>query len=453
MDNDFAQFTDNRTTSIITSDKTVVDLIDDTIREKTRIRENHDTKKPKTHPEVINDRYKVKRVLGEGSFGIVYLAEDLTLGRLVAIKQLFGSSVDEETHQRFFQEARIAGKLAHPNVINIYNIEQHDSGTSIIMEYVGGGNVSDLIIKHGRLDALQASRIMIGIMTGLDAAHHMEVTHRDIKGSNILVGIGNTPKIADFGVAHLPADAGGIVETDENDEGFVIGTPHYIAPELITGEKTMPRCDIYSAGCVFYEMLTGHHVHGFDNDSDWREIWDQVQNAEITSPLAYYDDIPQSIVYVVGKMLQKNPDSRYQSAIEVLRDLTYACSKIEPSDTGVMPEMLLTNSPQALLYDIIYLLLLDDIITVEERCELNKRAERLGLSESQVHDIEERVRKDCGIVTLQSLDEMSKQISSYIETNNELKLTDQQKSAIRERQVELGISDDELQVIKTELFF
>ena len=401
----------------------------------------------------VSDRYKVKRVLGQGAFGIVYLAEDLTLGRLVAIKQLFSSALeDENTLERFIQEARIASKLEHPNVVCVYNIEHQDNNVSIIMEYIGGGNVSELIEKHGRINALFAARIMIGVMSGLDAAHHMKVTHRDIKSANIMLGIGNSPKITDFGVAHLPVDAGGMI-SDSDEQKLIVGTPRYIAPELILGKGVTPRCDIYSAGCVFYEMLTGRPVHNIDAKTEWTEINDEIQNTEVISPTEYYDDIPESIIYVLDKMLMKDPVKRYQSAIEVLRDLTYACSNIKTDNLSQSTEMLFANSPQAIVYDTIYLMLLDNVITIDERIELNKRAERLGLAESQVREIEERVRADKGLVSLNSLERLRDLIIYFIQENCGKKLTEEQKEYLKEKQIEMGISDVELDVIKADLIF
>ncbi len=449
----------NRSTVIMTPteyDKT--SLIDEFKRSEVRDRDESileaiSSTKKYTIPNIISERYQVKRVLGEGAFGVVYLAEDLTLGRLVAIKQLFKSALEEEdTFDRFIQEARISSKLEHPNVVCVYNIEDDDDCVSIVMEYIGGGNVGELINKQGRIDVLSAAKIMIGVMSGLDASHHMKVCHRDIKSANIMLGIGNAPKITDFGVAHLPVDAGGIINNSE-EQKLIIGTPRYIAPELLLGKGITPQCDIYSAGCVFYEMLTGRYVHNLDTSDSWPKINSIIQNEKIISPSEYFEDIPKSILYVLERMLKKDPEERYQSAIEILRDLTFACSNMDSSDIVQAPEMLFANSPQALLYDTIYLLLLDDVITLEERQELNKRAERLGLSESQVREIEERVRTDKGLVSLESLEKLADLIVYFIQENNGEKLNEEQKTYLKEKQKEMKITDVELDVIKADLIF
>ncbi len=406
---------------------------------------------PTEQEQVIAERYLIKRVLGKGAFGKVFLAEDLKIGRLVAIKQLMGfQNSEQRVYDRFIQEARIAGRLEHPNVVSIHNIEEFENETSIIMEYVGGGNLEEMIRKHGKLAPILASRLMIGILTGLDTAHHMEVIHRDVKPANILLGIGNTPKVTDFGVAHLPVNAGGAIEGD-NEGRLIVGTPEYMAPELVKGKILTPASDIYSAGCIFFEMLTGYPPIIVGNNENFIEQLTTEPKPELQKQL---NGVPEAICQIIDKMTNEDPEERYQDAMAVIRDLTLACSKFETSQTkDHLDVMMFANSPEAILYDTVYLLLLDEVITIEERAELNKRAERLGLSEIQVREIEERVRKDHNMTPLKSLESITKLISYFFKQNNGERLSNEQKEFLKQKQVQLEVKDVEIEIIKSDILF
>ena len=230
-------------------------------------------------PKEISGRYKIRRAVGSGTFGIVYLAEDLKIGRLVAIKQLFPRNAGDSTIQkRFLLEAKIAGQLEHPNIIIVYNVEGDEQSTAIIMEYLGSGSLEDLLRREPMLEPRIAINIMLGILNGLGAAHHIMVVHRDIKPQNIIFAIGSTPKITDFGVAHLPPNAGGVEELFESERGSIIGTPLYMSPEQVLMKEVDSRTDLYSAGVILYRMLSGHTLFPYKKNTDMEEVSDFILN-------------------------------------------------------------------------------------------------------------------------------------------------------------------------------
>ncbi len=337
-------------------------------------------------------RFRLLRVLGRGGCGIVFLAEDKDLDRLVAIKQVrtTDQAVDSRQLANLHLEAKIAGRLEHPNVIIVYDIEGQAAGFSIVMEYLGGGSLGDLLAKQPRLDLRPALRIMFGVLSGLEAAHGIQVVHRDIKPQNILFGFGGIPKLADFGVASY---------FNTSQEGAqIVGTPHYMAPEQWRGEATDPRTDIYSAGSVFYEMLTGIPVIPHDFEADLEGFRDFALSREPANATAVCHDLPVKLWAILKKMLAKDPAARYSGAAAVLADLYLVAASL-PRDEFALERSLnplaggLLNSPGTVLEDILYLLLLDGVISPTERQELAVRAQRLGFSQGQVDAVERKVRK------------------------------------------------------------
>lgn len=357
-------------------------------------------------PSELADRYKIRRVLGRGSFGIVFLAEDLRLGRLVAIKQLFAAAGDNaEQRERFLQEARISGQLEHPNVIIVYNIEGTDESACIIMEYLGGGSLQDVLKRDEELSFRAAGRVMLGIFSGLQAAHGMMVVHRDIKPQNILFGVGPAPKISDFGIAHLPASAGGseVLEQSATENESVMGTPLYMSPEQVMKLDLDGRSDLYSAGVIFYQMLTGRAPIARRKGMTWDQIADEIIHSAPEPVRKYRPDCPRKLEDVAMRLLEKRRENRYENASEVIHDLMSALQKLPVKEISpeeiAMPVMFgVGNSPGSIYADIISLLLLDGVISPVEREELEIRAERLGLSPKQAKAIEKRVREERGLL-------------------------------------------------------
>jgi len=356
-------------------------------------------------PQELSERYTIRRVIGRGSFGIVFLAEDRRLGRLVAIKQLFaGSDKDPEQKERFIQEARIAGQLEHPNVIIVYNIEGTDEAACIIMEFLGGGSLLDVLKREGQLPLRAAGRVMLGILSGLQAAHGMMVVHRDIKPQNILFGVGAAPKISDFGIAHLPASAGGSEVLEQSDQAMesIMGTPLYMSPEQVMKRDLDGRSDLYSAGVIFYQMLAGRPPIARHRGMTMDEIAEEILTATPESIRKFRPECPRRLEDVAMCLLEKARDNRFPQASEVAMALLKALQKVPAKELDpeeiAMPLMYgVGNSPGTIYADIISLLLIDGVISPAERAELEVRAERLGLSPKQARSVERRVREERGL--------------------------------------------------------
>ena len=340
--------------------------------------------------------------------GIVYMAEDLKIGRIVAIKQFFkemGSSA--AFRDEFMREARLAGMLGHPNIVSIYNVEgSSDSEFCIIMEYLGGGNLQNLLDNTGRLDTCQALMILAGVLSGLDAAHHMTIIHSDIKPSNILFAVGGFPKINDFGMARSYSK---VVEKSLMEESGGAarggGTPLYMSPEQASGADYDCRSDIYSAGAVLYKMLSGEELFQFSIDTERlkRNTVKALVCSAKPKPLASFrGDVPDFIERIMLKMLAKDPEARYQNSRDALKETLKAIVKLKdlcPSAAEMLFETpcRISTSPAAILEDIVSLLLVDGSISAPERVELSKRAERLGIGSSMLSGIENGVRTKLGL--------------------------------------------------------
>jgi len=201
--------------------------------------------------------YHIVRVLGQGAFGTVYLTHDTLLDRPVAIKELTViAQTDEVAFQRFLQEARAAGGLNHPNIVTVHALKVVESNVYLVMEYLAGGSLRALLKERGPLPVEEAVRITADVCDGLAAAHAKGIVHRDVKPENILLTEDGRAKVGDFGIAHVPRDAGG---TSLTQAGFQPGTLLYMSPEQIRGQLVDERSDVYQVGALLYEMLTQQH--------------------------------------------------------------------------------------------------------------------------------------------------------------------------------------------------
>ena len=265
--------------------------------------------------QVVNERYRVLRKLGAGGMADVYLCEDLTLGRRVALKVLLSRFVgDEQFVERFRREAKAAAGLNHPNLVAIYDWGEIDGTYFIIMEYVEGETLKELVRRRDRLNGSEALDIGLGLLAAVGYAHRHGVVHRDIKAQNILLDRSGTAKVTDFGIAR--AGDSGMTEA-----GSILGTAQYLAPEQARGEVVDERSDLYSVGVVLYEMLTGKVP--FTGDSAVTVALKHV-NEMPAEPSVVVPGMPYTLNQIVMKALAKEPELRYQTAEDFARDLRAA---------------------------------------------------------------------------------------------------------------------------------
>jgi Tol biopolymer transport system component/predicted Ser/Thr protein kinase len=254
--------------------------------------------------------YKILEKLGEGGMGVVYKAHDTKLDRLVALKFLpHGITVSEEDKARFLQEARAASAVMHPNVCVIYDIAEHEDQQFIVMEYVDGKTLRQIIPVQRMRDAITYA-IQIG--EALQEAHSKGVVHRDVKTDNIMVNTKNQIKVMDFGLAKLK---GSLKLTRTSS---TVGTLAYMAPEQIQGGEVDARSDIFSFGVVLYEMLTGHLPFHGEHEA---AMMYSIVNEDPESVLRYRPDLSAELDRIIHRALEKDPEDRYQSAADMVSEL------------------------------------------------------------------------------------------------------------------------------------
>lgn len=262
---------------------------------------------------MLGGRYEILDRIGGGGMALVYKGHDILLNRLIAVKVLRQQYVhDEEFIRRFRREAQAAASLSHPNVVSIYDVGQEDETHYIVMEYVEGKTLNDLIKERAPLPVEESIRIAGQICDALDHAHHNQIIHRDIKPHNILIGKNGRVKVTDFGIARA-ADASQITQT-----GSVVGSVHYFSPEHAKGTLTGAQSDLYSLGIVLYQMLTGRLP--FLGESPISVALKHLQE-DVEEPRKVNPMIPQSVENIILKSMRKNPQERYRSAKEMLQDL------------------------------------------------------------------------------------------------------------------------------------
>ena len=290
--------------------------------------------------QMIKGRYQVMKKLGEGGMGTVYLAEQVSIGRKVALKVLHKQYArDEEFVRRFRHEARLAASLNHRNVITVYDFDQADDGSLFIaMEHVAGRSLKD-VIQEGPLDVGRAVRLGIQIAEGLGAAHRAGVIHRDIKPENVMVvGEGEEIKLMDFGIARL-RDAGSMTRLTR--AGVIMGTPAYMSPEQVEGTEVSEKTDTYAFGIVLYEMLSGGVP--FRASTPAAVLVKHMQ--EMPVPLRKLRrEIPSAVERVVMQALEKKPQRRQRDMEEVIQGL----KKAEGTLVGAeIPKTLIESRPLA----------------------------------------------------------------------------------------------------------
>jgi serine/threonine protein kinase len=256
--------------------------------------------------------YKILEKLGEGGMGVVYKAEDTKLKRDVAIKFLPRQiAASNEERERFKIEAQSAAALNHPNIATIYAIEEHADEMFIVMEYIEGRELKEIVGAYNHTPLLQIDDIIdyaTQIASGLQAAHKKGITHRDIKSSNIMITEEGQVKIMDFGLAKVGGGAG--LTRDQS----TLGTAAYMSPEQARGEEVDHRTDIWAFGVVLYEMLTGQMP--FQGDYEQAVIY-SILNEEPLSPLDHQPNLSEGLLAIIQRALQKEPEKRYQKASEI----------------------------------------------------------------------------------------------------------------------------------------
>ena len=261
-------------------------------------------------------KYEILGELGRGAMGIVYVAADPFIGRKVAIKTIRFDVISrpaerEEAQNRFMREARSAGILSHPNIVTIYDVGEDAGVTYIVMEYIEGNSLDDLIASRNRPPLEASIGLIAQIGDALDYAHGKGIVHRDIKPGNILIDREGKPHIVDFGIARLSAST--MTQTK-----MVMGTPYYMAPEQIAGKRVDHRADIFSLGTILYEILTFEKP--VPGESLTTVIY-KIMNEEPRPPRDLERSLPSGLDEIVGKSLAKDPAARYQSCRELAEDL------------------------------------------------------------------------------------------------------------------------------------
>jgi eukaryotic-like serine/threonine-protein kinase len=272
---------------------------------------------------LLYGRYEILEELGRGTSGVVYKARDPKLDRLVAMKILRPELVSLEESgvslkQRFHQEAVAAGRLTHSAIVAVHDVGEADGRPFMIMEYIEGGTLADLLIGGRPLPLADAVAIVVQVCAALDYAHRHGVVHRDIKPRNILVEDGVT-KVTDFGTAR-------ILGASHTQTGTMLGTPAYMSPEMVRGQATDPRSDLFSLGVVLYEALTG--VNPF-NAADLAAVLYRIVNTN-APPLRHHNPaLPPGLDRVLRRVLAKEPEARYATATE-LADALREGATLEP---------------------------------------------------------------------------------------------------------------------------
>ena len=253
-------------------------------------------------------KYRIVSRIGQGAMGEVFKAHDPFLNRMVAVKTISSSlGTENELRRRFLREAQSAARLNHPNIITVYDFGEEHGKIYMAMELLEGSDLKDLLGTGALTDLEPKLDVMEQICEGLAFAHSMEVVHRDLKPGNIHVQPGGQVKILDFGLARLGA-------SEMTRAGMVMGTPHYMSPEQVRGEKADARSDVFALGSMFYELLTGRKA--FDGDSMHTVLFQVLQ--EEPEPIRNWVDLPSILVEVVEKSLQKHPDARFHDASQLL---------------------------------------------------------------------------------------------------------------------------------------
>lgn len=279
------------------------------------------------------DHFILDEFIANGAMGMVFKATDMILNRTVAIKliattEVLDSRTLTEAKKRLLAEARAAGRLSHPNVVGIYSYGEADGLQYICMEYVNGRTLSELLSEKKVLDLEMAVSIIERVLEALEAANRENIVHRDIKPSNIMITPEGAVKVMDFGIAKLPSLSMTVT-------GAVLGTPFYMSPEQITGQKVDIRSDLFAVGVVFYQMLTG--ARAFEGEGTASLAY-KIVNVDPIPPNVLNTQVPPRLVGIIGKALAKDPALRYQNPGEMLADVRRIQTEADGSSKAIETE-------------------------------------------------------------------------------------------------------------------
>ncbi|EID09359.1 Stk1 family PASTA domain-containing Ser/Thr kinase [Mycolicibacterium phlei] len=288
-----------------------------------------------TTPQHLSDRYELGEILGFGGMSEVHLARDLRLHRDVAIKVLRADLArDPSFYLRFRREAQNAAALNHPAIVAVYDTGEAETPSGplpyIVMEYVEGVTLRDIVHTDGPMEPRRAIEVIADACQALNFSHQHGIIHRDVKPANIMISKTGAVKVMDFGIARALADANSVTQT-----AAVIGTAQYLSPEQARGEKVDARSDVYSLGCVLYEILTGEPP--FVGDSPVAVAYQHVREDPVP-PSQRNPAVSPELDAVVLKSLAKNPDNRYQTAAEMRNDLVRVHSGQQPDAPKVFTD-------------------------------------------------------------------------------------------------------------------
>jgi serine/threonine-protein kinase len=287
-----------------------------------------------TTPQVLGERYEIGGVLGRGGMAEVHRGRDLRLGREVAVKVLRSDLARDPSFQvRFRREAQAAASLNHPAIVAVYDTGEDRTATGatpyIVMEYVEGETLRDVLRREGRLDPQRAMSLAADICGALDFSHRNGIVHRDVKPGNVMITPEGAVKVMDFGIARAVSDSAATMTST----AAVIGTAQYLSPEQARGESVDARSDVYSVGCLLYELVTG--APPFTGDSPVSVAYQHVRE-DPRLPSSINPVIPPALDAILLKALSKNPANRYQSAADMRSDLLRAVAGQRVEATPVM---------------------------------------------------------------------------------------------------------------------
>jgi serine/threonine-protein kinase len=272
-------------------------------------------------------RYQILEKLGQGAMGSVFRAKDPSLDRLVAIKTLGGALAIPEEHraeylERFQREARAAGRLSHPNIVAVHDlgVDEKTGAPFIVMEHVAGVTLATVLQENPKLPIPQALEIVEQVAAALEEAHRHGIIHRDIKPANVFLDARGRVKVGDFGIARLP-------DSELTETGIGLGTPGYMAPEVLRGAKADARADVFALGVLAYALVTGRRPFSADTRES---LAIQILEHEPPTPSALRPEVPRAASDAVMHALAKAPEARTPSATEFLRELKQSATPIAP---------------------------------------------------------------------------------------------------------------------------